>query len=196
MGFIFSKEPHENFLELLKAAEEARVPEPTAMALATQGVKGPDVRIVLFKGFVRGGLSFYTNYSSQKAQDLENNPQAAVSFFWPSLAQQIRIFGVVEKLTREESEVYFRTRPRLSQLGAWASKQSRRVASIEELNRRLEEVTARFAGAEVPCPPYWGGYRLEPDKYEFWFGREGRLHERYCYQRVPGGGWERFMKMP
>jgi pyridoxamine 5'-phosphate oxidase len=148
-----------------KAVAQA-IPEPTAMSLATVGKSGaPTVRAVLFKGMVRGGFSFYTNYNSPKAQELIENPQASLLFFWPTLQQQIRICGDVQKLTRKESEEYFKTRPRISQIGAWASDQSQEIPSIDFLNNKASELEKKYHGQEIPCPPHWGGFHCS--SYQF-----------------------------
>ncbi len=157
------------------------------MALATADAAGrPSVRFVLLKALDPRGLVFYTNYRSRKAQDLASNPRSSAALWWPALRRQVRVEGAVEKLGPEESDAYFRTRPRLHQLGAWASPQSEVVPDRSFLERRLRELDAQFRG-EVPRPPFWGGYRLVPDRFEFWEGREGRLHDRLLYtQRLSG----------
>lgn len=177
----FSKEPIQQFLELLQQAQDLNVPEPIAMSLATVVDDQASVRIVLFKGMVRGGFSFYTNYNGAKAKALAKNPKVAATFFWQQLAQQVRIEGVAEKLTRQESEAYFSTRPRLSQIGAWASDQSQEIPNFEYLAERVQFFEKKFEAQTVPCPENWGGYRIIPAKIEFWFGREGRLHERFVF---------------
>lgn len=176
-------------LELwLRDAREVGLIEPTAFALATADPQGrPSVRIVLFKGFHDGGLTFYTSYDGRKARDLAANPQAAATFWWDRLERQVRLEGRVEKVPRALSEQYFRRRPRESQLGALTSQQSAVVASREELDRRWEENARRYAGQEIPCPENWGGYCLRPERVEFWQGRVGRLHDRLVYLREAGG---------
>jgi pyridoxamine 5'-phosphate oxidase len=183
MSFLFENPKDWLFFELEKA-EKSQVPEPTAMALATVDLNGfPNVRTVLFKGWRDSGLSFFTNYQSPKSQDLIQNPRACLNFFWAPLGQQIRIQGLVHKLSREQSEEYFASRPRLSQIGAWASDQSKPLKSYQELERKVKELEAQYEGREIPCPPYWGGFVLTPLRYEFWFAKEGRLHERYVFTR-------------
>lgn len=196
MNFDHSLDPFLHLDAWVKEAKEKGITDPNAMVLATVGKDfQPSNRVVLYKGLLRGGLSFYTNYNGRKAQELKNNNKASVNFFWASMALQIRIEGEVHKLTREESEAYFRTRPRLSQLGAWASDQSQEVSGIEELQKKLQIIEEKFKGQEVPCPPNWGGYHLIPNYFEFWVGRDGRLHERYCYEKK-NSTWRRFMRFP
>lgn len=196
--FDFSKDPLDHFEHLLGEAQKHISKDHNAMALATATAEGiPSVRTVLYKGLIRGGLSFYTNYDSQKAHELLATKRAAALFFWAPLEQQIRVDGEITKLTREESEAYFRTRARLSQIGAWASEQSHQLASFEELQQKVHELEHRFKGKDVPCPPNWGGFRLIPLKFEFWFGRSGRLHERYVYERgSEAAPWKTYMKSP
>lgn len=195
-SFDFKKDPFENFLSLYKEAQIKGIPEANAMSLATVNKENkPSVRIVLFKGIVRGGFSFYTNYDGRKARDMEANQNVAANFFWPHLDRQVRIEGCVEKLRREESEAYFATRARLSQLGAWASHQSETIESFQSFQEKLNEIDKRFKDQKIPCPPHWGGYRIAVNEIEFWFGKDGRLHERYIYQKQDNT-WKKFLRSP
>jgi pyridoxamine 5'-phosphate oxidase len=195
--------PHQDpftwFHAELKKAVEAKIVDPNAMQLATVSKDGtPSVRTVLFKGLLRDGFTFYTNYDSPKAKDLVATKKAALNFFWAELAQQIRIDGVVEKLSRAESEDYFRSRPRLSQIGAWASAQSETISDFKQLEERVREFEKKFENQEVPCPENWGGFVLFPLRIEFWFGRIGRLHERFVFERddVKSSQWRQYLKSP
>jgi pyridoxamine 5'-phosphate oxidase len=162
--------------------------DATSMTLATASRDGrPSARIVLLKSFDDGGFVFYTNYLSRKANELDENPQACLLFYWSSFWRQVRIDGTVEKVSAEESETYFQSRPLGSKLGAWASNQSIVITGRESLEARFAEFEKRF-GADVPRPPHWGGYRLKPTAIEFWQGRDNRLHDRLLY-RLESGAW-------
>lgn len=174
-------DPIRQFSAWYQECVDAGEPEPHAMALATAGTAAPSVRFVLLKGFDRQGFVFYTNWHSRKAREIEANPNVALAFRWRLLERQVRVVGTATKVSGEESDAYFATRPRPAQLGAWASEQSQPVASRAELDERLAVVTRRFAGREVPRPPWWGGFRVRPAEMEFWISRPDRLHDRFQY---------------
>jgi pyridoxamine 5'-phosphate oxidase len=171
--------------------ESVRVeqPDPEAMTLSTASAGGEvSARVVLLRGLDERGFIFFTNYESRKSHELTANPRAALTFYWGSLNRQVRIEGVVEKVARRESEEYFQARPRGSQLGAWASPQSQEIAGRTSLDRMFAEVEQRFKGQPIPCPSFWGGFRLQPVRIEFWQGRENRLHDRVLYT-LDNDGW-------
>jgi pyridoxamine 5'-phosphate oxidase len=177
-------DPLVQFGSWLDEAIAARVNEPTAMTLATAGRHcQPSARIVLLKDINDRGLSFFTNYESKKGKHLEENPQAALVFFWPELERQVRFEGVTEKLPESESDEYFDTRPGESKIGAWASRQSSMIDSREALEKEVLNITSRFQDQNIPRPPFWGGYRFYPHLAEFWQGRPGRLNDRIQYAR-------------
>lgn len=182
-------DPIQQFNNWFQQAIGAGVPEPNAMTLATVDREGqPSSRIVLLKGIDERGFAFYTNYQSRKGRELEANPRAALTIFWAGLERQICVRGVCEKLSREESEVYFKSRPIGNRLGAWVSNQSTAIADREFLERRLAEVTSQY-GENPPLPPYWGGYVVRPGTVELWQGRPNRLHDRFRYTRE-GSIWK------
>ena len=185
-----ARDPFRQFERWFQEAEAARLTEPNAMVLATTGRDGrPAARTVLLKGVDGRGFVFYTSYESRKGRELDANPRAALVFPWIALERQVIVEGPVTKISREEAEAYFHSRPRPHQLAAWASAQSAALASRAVLEQTMKAVEAQYAGREVPLPPFWGGYRLAPEAVEFWQGRRNRLHDRLRYRRDPGGAW-------
>jgi pyridoxamine 5'-phosphate oxidase len=184
------RDPIELFDTWFRAAKGSGLVLPESMALATATRDGqPSARMVLLKGFDQRGFVFYGNYESRKAQELAENAQAALVMHWPVLQRQIRIEGSVTRLPTEESEAYFETRPRGARIGAWASEQSAELADRKVLEDRVTEYEEKFKGGEVPLPPFWGGYRLAPERIEFWQGRLNRLHDRLEFTKKDDG-WE------
>jgi pyridoxamine 5'-phosphate oxidase len=184
------RDPFEQFHVWMDEAVASGMPIPDAMTLATATTAGaPSARQVLLRGLDRRGFVFFTNYQSRKSKELQANPNAALLFYWPALERQVRIEGSVERVTAQESDAYFRTRPRGSRLSAWASPQSEVIANRELLERRMEQLQKRYPTDVVPRPPYWGGYRVRPTSIEFWQGGEDRLHDRLRYTLKPDGSW-------
>jgi pyridoxamine 5'-phosphate oxidase len=192
-------DPIEEFRALFaqaQAVDRARLPDPTAMSLATVGADGaPSVRIVLLKDVDARGFVFYTNLRSRKGRELAATPRAALCFYWAALDVQIRVEGAVEPVSDEEADAYFASRARESQIGAWASWQSETLVSMEQLRERVADVEARFAGGPVPRPPHWSGRRVRPRRIEFWRAGEHRLHERRLFERE-GDRWTMRLLFP
>jgi pyridoxamine 5'-phosphate oxidase len=183
------RDPIKQFQRWFDEAVAANLPLPEAMTLATATPDGkPSARMVLLKQVDEDGFVFFTNYTSAKAEQLDANPYAALVFYWSRLDRQVRVEGSVVRTTGQESRDYFRTRPRESQIGAWASAQSKVISGRDVLERRAQELEDQYRDREVDCPEYWGGYRLKPERIEFWKSRVGRLHDRILYKR-DFGGW-------
>lgn len=183
-------DPIAQFRRWYADAERAQLLEPNAMTLATADASGrPSARVVLLKGIDERGLVFFTDYRSRKARELAANPRAAVAFLWKELERQVRVTGDIATVAPEESAAYFRTRPRGSRLGAWASVQSAPLEDRTALEREVARLDTQYPGDDIPLPPHWGGYRLVPDEFEFWQGRENRLHDRFRYCRN-GDRWQ------
>jgi len=179
-----------------EALERAQLPEPNAMTLATVDASGaPSARIVLLKALDERGFVFYTNFGSRKGRELAAEPRAALLFHWQQLLSQVRVEGVVERVDDATADAYFASRPRESQVGAWASEQSAPLDRDETLDARVREVETRFAGRDVPRPPFWGGFRVVPARIEFWHGRAHRLHERRVFER-DGADWRMHRLFP
>ena len=190
---ISKKDVPENPLSLLhewlESAIKAEIKYPNAFTLATVKNGQPDSRVVLLRDAHEEGLQFFTNYSSKKGEDLVRNNRVSMNFFWADLDRQIRIHATIDKLSSEQSDAYFASRPRASQIGAWASSQSNELKSRKTLESRIKELEVRFEGEAVPRPEFWGGYLATPNYYEFWQGRESRLHDRIVYQ-LAGESWQ------
>jgi pyridoxamine 5'-phosphate oxidase len=184
------RDPIKEFQQWFDDAIAANLPMPDAMSLSTVTPDGrPTARMVLLKQVDAEGFVFFTNYQSSKARQLEINPYAALVFYWAQLDRQVRVEGKVSKTSAEESAAYFATRPRESQIGAWASPQSEVISAREVLEQRAHEVADQYCDREIDCPAHWGGFRLAPDRIEFWKSRIGRLHDRILYELQPDGRW-------
>lgn len=198
MGFAERSDPFGLFAEWLKEAEASEPNDPNAMALATVDEEGlPNVRMVLLKGFDERGFVFYTNFESQKGQEILGTMRAALVFHWKSLRRQVRVRGIVEEVTGQEADEYFASRPRDSRIGAWASQQSRPLESRFALETAVAMNAAKFAIGEIPRPPYWSGFRIRPLSIEFWHDRPFRLHDRVVFRRgADGSAWTKARLYP
>jgi len=180
------------FNQWFEAAATSKIHEPNAMVLATASGDGrPSARVVLMKSFDAGGITFFTNYESHKGCELAVNPFAAVVFWWEPLERQVRVEGRVTKVSAAESDEYYYSRPLGSRIGAWVSQQSRVIPDRSALDQRYAAIQAEYSESHPERPPFWGGYRLEPDIFEFWQGGTNRLHDRLCFRRQPDGIWQR-----
>jgi pyridoxamine 5'-phosphate oxidase len=185
-----ARDPFRQFEKWFQEAEAAKIPEANAMTLATATRDGrPSSRTVLLKGVDGRGFVFYSNYESRKGRELEANPRATLVFPWLALERQVIVEGAVARVAREESEAYFHSRPRASQLAAWVSQQSSIIASRAVLDESFKALEKKYAGQDVPLPPHWGGWRLTPETVEFWQGRRSRLHDRLRFRREKDGAW-------
>ena len=183
------KDPIALFQEWFQEASEAGIKEPSAMTVATADDDGPDARMLLLKRVDEGGFVFYTNLESPKAQALQNDPRVALCFYWDKIEKQVRVRGRASPVTDEEADAYFATRPRLSQISAWASKQSRPMEGFFELEAEVAKTALRFGVGAIPRPPFWSGFRVAPERIEFWHGKQYRRHHRTLYTRT-GDGWQ------
>ena len=184
------------YQESFERAVAAKAPEPTAMTLATVDAQGrPSARTVLLKGIDAEGFVFYTNLPSRKGQQLAGNPWVSLVLFWPETYEQVKVDGRAEPVSSAEADAYFASRPRGSQIGAWASQQSQPLASRALFEQRIDEFERRFEGQPVPRPPHWSGFRVRPRRLEFWYGREHRLHERVCFE-LRDGQWQESLLFP
>jgi len=183
-------DPVMQFANWMQQAIDRNISDPNAMNLATVSKEGkPTSRIVLLRNFDHDGFVFFSNYESEKGRNLNDNHFAALNFYWPELTRQIRIGGAVTLLDPSQSDDYFNTRPRESQIGAWASAQSANLKDRSELDEKVKNLTSQFEGKSIPRPPYWGGFKLHPEYYEFWLGRPNRLHDRIHYSKAADNNW-------
>jgi pyridoxamine 5'-phosphate oxidase len=190
-------DPIKQFEQWFNEAVEAKLHEPNAMTLSTATINGkPSARIVLLKGFNSHGFIFYTNYLSRKGKEMAKNPHAALTFFWGGLERQVRIEGTIEKVSKEDSEKYFHSRPKGSQVGAVVSPQSQEIESRDVLEQKWNQLEAEYADKEVPKPSYWGGYILNPQLVEFWQGRPSRMHDRILYKKTDKKTWKKVRLAP
>src|SRR5262245_39976913 len=191
------QDPIERFAVLYEQAKKAIPVDPNAMIVASVGDDGrPSARVILLKDFDARGFVFFTNYESRKGRELRTHPVAALVFYWAPLERQVRVEGRVEPVSPEEADAYFHSRPMGSQIGAWASLQSQSLPSRELLERRVEDLSRQYEGKRVPRPPHWSGFRVVPDRIEFWHSRPSRLHERIVYVRDASGGWRTELLYP
>lgn len=189
-------DPMKVFMEWLDEAERSGQPDHNAMMLSTVGSASISCRVVLLRQADARGFVFYTNYNSRKAMDLERDPRAALTFFWPALERQVRVEGKAEMVPAEESDAYFASRPRSSRIGAWSSDQSRTVEDRAAMDERFARWSERFEGQEVPRPEHWGGILVRPVRIELWQGRENRLHDRLAFEHFQDGTWQRMRLQP
>lgn len=191
------KSPFNQFKEWFEEAVASGITEPNAMTLATVDEYGmPNARVVLLKEYSEDGFVFFTNYGSKKAEELQANPWCSVVFLWKEAERQVRIRGRAEQLSRERSQSYFYSRPRESQIGAWASRQSTKVASRAEMQNRYKKLASEFKNREIPYPDFWGGYLIQPTCFEFWQGRPGRMHDRLVYEKEKPEKWSIYRLYP